>query len=99
MVDGFVESPGPPTTVINIEFDRNMFTGLLPPNGVWSIDVNGVPKPVFAQSWLSPRDLLLSYSGDTPTVTGVVNLLTSDSGLRAADLTVVVAPQSQVFFP
>lgn len=99
MVDGFVDVPGPPTTVVLVEFDRDMNQTLLPPNGVWSIDVNGVPKAVIDQSWRSARDLLLSYTGDTPDVTGVVNLLTADVNLVNLAGTVIVAPQSQVFFP
>ena len=99
MTNGSVFLPGPPNTVISIEWDTPMDETVLPPNGVWGIDINGIPVAITAQEWIDPNDLRLTYVGDTPDVSGLATLLTVDPNLRSLSGVIAKAPQSVSFFP
>lgn len=99
MIDGLVFSPGPPTTVVNIEWDKEMDVTKLPPLANWLFSIDSVPVPAVAQVWLSPLDLQVSYTGSPPIGSGILQYIFVSENLIALDGTIAGAPQSQDFFP
>ncbi len=90
---------GPPTTSIEITWDKEMDQLSLPPLSVFELVLDGVPAAATARSWVGPNILQVDYAGAPPSTTGFLKLIVTDPALRAIDMTVAKAPQTVQFFP
>ena len=99
MIAASVFTAGPPTTVIRVTFDIDMDIFSLPALTVWRLLVDGVPTSVIIHDWQDNRTINLSYTGNPPTTTGSVRLLTADPDLRSSLGAIAKAPQTVAFFP
>ena len=99
MSAGPIVLSGPPTVTVRLGWDTDMDMTSLPSLSVWQFLIDAVPKSASAQVWFGPRFLDVSYSGTDPTVTGFLNLIATDPGLRCALGAVAQSPQSVQFFP
>lgn len=88
----------PPLPFIDVTFDRNMDTGVLPANASFEIINDGVPETPTATAWQSSTVLRVNFTGNV-TVSAVFRYIVVDTNLRDTNGLIAVPIQECQAFP
>lgn len=72
MIDVVVTDPIPGQLAVDVEFDQDMNTGVLPALGTFTITSDGTPLACTPTAWSTVRKLNLLTTGNSPVVTGFI---------------------------
>lgn len=99
MILGAVFSPGPPTTVFTVDWDRDMDAGVTPAVGSFIAVVDSIPVSLTIIGWAGARTLVFSYPAGPPLIFGMLHLVVEDPNLRSLLGETAKPPMQQAFFP
>ena len=100
MWEGFINVTGPPLTQIEIGFNQDMDTSVIPAPASFLNLRDGIPQAFTIPAWDAPNNrLFCQWTGDPAFVLGTMELITEDPNLRNASGRTAKPHGPQQWFP